>query len=162
MEVDSINEKLLSPYLWSNYFVFGPFMLCMCILGFTQWGNIIYICDKRDVSHKVMSGANLFSMMACFIFSLSLTVIVVTYKTVAFYVSSALNRPGGSSVLRKAFYYCVARHTWNNGIHNNENNNENENNDNENRNNNNTNSNNNSNRREIRDEYGLLDLLSDE
>lgn len=108
-DYEFLNQKLLSPYLHGNYFIFGPFMLAFCLMGLFNWSNVVYTCEKRNFESKELSATNTFSLLACLIFSVMITLCMLIYKTVAVYTNSVLNRPDGSGILRGLFLWGVTR-----------------------------------------------------
>jgi hypothetical protein len=102
-------EKILSTFLYFNYLIFGPYMLGFCILGFMNWNNVVFTCDRQNYSNKVLSASNVFSLIGCFIIACLITCFVSIYKTVMLYFDSILRRSQGSAILRKLFWWVVFR-----------------------------------------------------
>lgn len=102
-------QKLLAPYIQINYIIFGPSMLGFCIFGFMNWSEVVYQCDRKSMQNKVFSLANMFSLIGCFLISLTITIVVVIYDTVMAYVDSILRRDNGSKFLRSTFWWAVMR-----------------------------------------------------
>lgn len=102
-------ENILATFLYFNYVVFGPYMLGFCILGFINWNNVVYQCDRQSFNNKLFSISNFFSLIACFILSLMVTLLVSVYKTINIYVDSILRKPKGSFILRKLFWWTIFR-----------------------------------------------------
>jgi hypothetical protein len=102
-------DKILSTFLYFNYLIFGPYMLGFCFIGFLNWNNVVFTCDRQNYNNKILSASNVFSLVGCFIISLSITCMVSIYKTVTLYFDSILRRSQGSVVLRKLFWWVVFR-----------------------------------------------------
>lgn len=102
-------DKILTTFLYFNYMIFGPYMLGFTIIGFANWNNVVYTCDKQNFNNKIFSPSNTFSLIGCFILSLIITCLVTIYKTVNLYINSTLRRPGGNVLLRKLFWWSVFR-----------------------------------------------------
>jgi len=77
INTDYFLEKFLNSFVYFNYFIFGPFLLCASIYGFINFNKIGYTCevDQRNVSLNV-------SMLICLIFICTLgSIITVGFST---------------------------------------------------------------------------------
>lgn len=106
---DYFYDKVLSTFLRFAYQIFGPYMLGFSILGLLHWNEVVYMCDRKNINHKHFSLSNTFSLVACFIISLTITCIVAVYDVVAIYMDSILRRDEGSKILRSLFWWFVLR-----------------------------------------------------
>ncbi len=100
-------EKILTSFLYFNYLIFGPYMLGFCIIGISNWNNVVKTCDRQNYKNMVFSPGNMLSLIGCFVLSLMVTFMVVSYNTTIVYMDSIRKRPGGSNILRKLFWWCV-------------------------------------------------------
>ena len=77
---DFFVKKLLSTYLYLNYWVLGPFMLGLSSLGLFYWDNVIYCYDP--VSKNVyISINNLLGVVLATIFSFVITISISGLNT---------------------------------------------------------------------------------
>jgi hypothetical protein len=106
---DIFLEKILTTYLYFNYTIFGPIMLGFSILALVNWDKTLWICDKRDFTHKFFSISNLVSLIGTTFISLIITLTISIYQTVNLYIDSTLRKPGSSDILRKMFWYAVLK-----------------------------------------------------
>jgi hypothetical protein len=102
-------DKMLSAFLYMNYYIFGLYMLGFSIFGLVHWNDITYVCDKNFLFHKEFSLSNMFSLLGCFILSLTITIGVCIYETVMLYIDTILRREGGNKYLRSLFWWAVFR-----------------------------------------------------
>ncbi len=84
-------------------------MLGFCMIGFLNWSNVVFSCDRQNYSNKILSASNIFSLIGCFIISACITCMVSIYKTVTLYFDSILRRSQGSILIRKLFWWVVFR-----------------------------------------------------
>ena len=74
---DYFLEKFLNCFVYFNYFIFGPFLLCTSIFGFINFNKIGYTCEyePNNVSLNI-------SMLICLIFITTLgSIITVGFST---------------------------------------------------------------------------------
>lgn len=109
LSVDYFIDKILTSYLYLNYFIFGPYMLGFSIYGLYNWNDVVYMCDKHNFMIKIFSISNMFSLIGCFILSLIVTVAAAVYEVVLLYIDSILRRDNGSKILRNIFWWVVLR-----------------------------------------------------
>jgi hypothetical protein len=104
-------EKILHSFLWFNYLVFGPYMLGFCIIGFYNWSNVAYVCDKQNFKIKNVSPPNIFSLVGCFLVSFLVSILVGIFNTTFVYIDSILRKPRGYKLIRKLFWWYIFRNT---------------------------------------------------
>jgi hypothetical protein len=102
-------DKLLPCFLYFIYLIFGPYMLGCCIIGFYNWSEVVYICDKQNNGNKIFSQAVCFTLIICVLVSLSLTLMVSIYETVSLYTGSVMRKPNGSAIIRKTFWWVALK-----------------------------------------------------
>ena len=102
-------EKYTKTFRYFNYILFGPYMLGFSIMGIYNWRNVLFVCDKKNNEDKFLSFTNLISLIAVFLLSILITLLVLIIKTITIYLNSILNRPGGSPLLRKLFWKFIFR-----------------------------------------------------
>ena len=63
INTDYFIEKFISCFVYFNYFIFGPFLLCTSIFGFINFSKIGYTCEiePNNISLNI-------SMLICLIF----------------------------------------------------------------------------------------------
>jgi hypothetical protein len=77
INTDYFLDKFLNCFVYFNYFIFGPFLLCTSIFGFINFNKIGYTCeyDPKNVSLNI-------SMLICLIFISTLgSIITVGFST---------------------------------------------------------------------------------
>lgn len=77
INTDYFLEKFLNCFVYFNYFIFGPFLLCTSIFGFINFNKIGYTCeyDPSKVSLNI-------SMLICLVFISTLgSIITVGFST---------------------------------------------------------------------------------
>jgi hypothetical protein len=77
INTDYFLEKFLTCFVYFNYFIFGPFLLCTSIFGFINFNKIGYTCEyePNNVSLNI-------SMLICLIFISTLgSIITVGFST---------------------------------------------------------------------------------
>lgn len=84
-------------------------MLGFAIIGLSNWSNIVYVCDRQNLENKILSPANIFSLLGCLFMSLLITILVAIYKTVDLFMNSILSKPGGEPIIKKIFWWAVFR-----------------------------------------------------
>ena len=109
IDVDYFITKLLSPYLKMIYHCFGPILLTFTIVAFHFWKDVAFTCAGNDTNNKVFSVTNMFTIVGSFIIALLITLGYGIYEVITYHVESVLQRSGGSSLLRKAFWASVHR-----------------------------------------------------
>ena len=104
-------DKVLNTYLYYNYFIFGPVLLGLSVLGLINWDNIVNVCklDNGDIKDKVFSLNNMFSIFLCFILSITTSLLVTIYKTVNLYADSLTNSPDGIGILKRFIYWVALK-----------------------------------------------------
>jgi len=102
-------EKFLPTYRVFNYIIFGPYLLGFSLLGLYNWNDVVFVCDKQNLKIKILSHSNLFSLIACFLLSLLITGLIMIVRAINIYFNSILNRPGGSPLIKKAFWKIIFR-----------------------------------------------------
>lgn len=107
--VDFFISKVMTSFLYLNYYIFGPYMLAFCILGCLYFNDFVYVCDKKLMTEKVFSISNVFSLISCLMISSVITIGVSTYEGFRVLVDSILHKEDGSKVVRKVFWWVVLR-----------------------------------------------------
>jgi hypothetical protein len=102
-------NKVMTSYLYLNYYIFGPYMLAFCILGCAYWNDFVYVCDRRDYHIKVFSISNVFSLITCLIIGIVVTLGVAAYEGLRTLIDSILHKDDGLAVVRKVFWWLVLR-----------------------------------------------------
>ena len=77
INTDYFLDKFLNCFVYFNYFIFGPFLLCTSIFGFINFNKIGYTCEyePKNVSLNI-------SMLICLIFISTLgSIITVGFST---------------------------------------------------------------------------------
>ena len=77
INTDYFLDKFLNSFVYFNYFIFGPFLLCTSIFGFINFNKIGYTCEyePKNVSLNI-------SMLICLIFISTLgSIITVGFST---------------------------------------------------------------------------------
>jgi hypothetical protein len=99
-------EKILKTFLYVNYLVFGPLMLTLSLLGIDYWDEIVYVCEKNNLTNKEFSMSNTTSIVGCFLISVFITLLVEFLESFNFLLDSILKRNSGSVIIGK-FYWKV-------------------------------------------------------
>jgi hypothetical protein len=115
--VEFFANKFLVTYLYLNYFIFGPYMLIFCVLGFMHFSEFIYVCDARHMDEKLLSMSNIFSLLSCMIISCMITLAVAAYESVRLIIDSILRTKDGITLLRKVFWWVVLRRRTDEDLH---------------------------------------------
>lgn len=100
-------EKFLGPFIKIIAYINGPLLLTFCILGFSNWGKVVYLCD--DNNNYVISISNVLSIVLCFILSVFVTFLSFTYNSVILIIDSILNKPEGNSIIYNLFWIIVKK-----------------------------------------------------
>lgn len=100
-------EKFLKTFLYVNYIIFGPLMLSLSILGINYWDEIIYVCEKNQLSNKELSVSNTTSIISCFLISVILTLLVQFFESFNFLLDSITKRDTGSIIIGNFFWKFV-------------------------------------------------------
>lgn len=100
-------KRVMHSFLWFNYLIFGPYMLGFCLIGFYNWNNVVYSCDKSNYKVKNITLGNVFSLIGCFFISLSVSLLVGISNTIILYIYSILRKPRGNIIIRKLFWWFV-------------------------------------------------------
>jgi hypothetical protein len=100
-------HKALDSFMYMNYMIFGPYLLGACFLGFLYFNEVVYNCSKLDHSNKFLNLSTLFALFICFVISLVISVGFAVFRSFRFLMKSINNRLGGSSLVRRFFWWCV-------------------------------------------------------
>lgn len=100
-------EKFKTTYFYINYIFFGPLMAALSILGIYHWEEIVYVCDKNNLSIKEVSISNSVTIIGCFLMSVLITVIVQFFQSLNFLLDSILKRNSGSHIIGR-FFWLIA------------------------------------------------------
>lgn len=116
MSLEFFIEKLMQPFLYLNYNIFGLYMLGFSLFGIIHWNEVAFMCDKKNPDEKIFSVGNMFSLIGCFALSLVITFGVTIFQTVTKFSDSILRRENGSPIIRSIFWWFVFRGRGNENI----------------------------------------------
>jgi len=101
--------KFVITYLQINYFLFGPLMAALSLIGIYNWEEMVYVCDKNNFNVKEVSVSNSITIIGCFLISVFLTMLVEFFESTNFLLDSILKRETGSRTLGNFFWVVVSR-----------------------------------------------------
>lgn len=114
MNYDLFISKGLRAYLYYNYCVFGPYLLCVSFMGFNYYDKIAYVCDKKNYRVKYLNITLVFCLLFSFMMSIFVTVFYMVINVNNLFMNSIRFNPGGSLLLGYAFWkYAIRRGTNN-------------------------------------------------
>ena len=106
--------KGLRAYIYYNYCIFGPYLLCVSFMGFSYYDKIAYVCDDKDYKVRYLNITLVFCLLFSFVMSIFVTVSYMVINVNNLFMNSIRFNPGGSLLLGYAFWkYAIRRGTNN-------------------------------------------------
>ena len=66
VDYDFFSYKVADTFLYYNYMIFGPYLFAACVLGFNNFGAIVYNCESLEQTHmKTLNFSTLLALMFC-------------------------------------------------------------------------------------------------
>ena len=106
--------KILETFLFWNYIIFGPYLLSACILGYINFSDIAFNCDRRDISQKYINFSTLMALVICFLLSIIITIMYAFLCGARKMILSITFRKGGWKWLGRRFWRYVLSRPRNN------------------------------------------------
>ena len=109
LDTNYFMNKLSGTYLKLNYYIFGPLLLTISIMGFINLHEVIYLCDKNkmDYNNKVFSLSNFLVIIFCFSLSFIFTILVEFFAIFTIIIDSILRKNSGNQYIGTLFWYYV-------------------------------------------------------
>jgi hypothetical protein len=106
---DFFSIKCLDTFLYWNYIVFGPYLFAVCILGYTYFNEVLFVCDYDYLKtmHQSFNYSTLFALMLCFFISFLITFSFAIVSAYFRFNQSIRFRPGGIHLLGTLFWKYV-------------------------------------------------------
>ena len=99
--------KMLDTFLYWNYIIFGPYLLAACILGYINFSEIAFNCDRRDISQKYINFSTVMALVICFFLSIIITMMYSFLCGAQKMILSITFREGGWKWLGRRFWKYV-------------------------------------------------------
>lgn len=99
--------KVLDTFLQYNYFIFGPYLIASCLLGFYYFNDVAYNCDPNQLSRKYINFSTVLAMMICLFISFVITFGYSVYWSFKMLLNSIRFTNEGSVILGRIFWRYV-------------------------------------------------------
>lgn len=100
-------QKIMSSYLNLVYYIFGPCLLFSSILGIANWNETTYLCYRNNPKLKYFSISYGSSIVCCLVISLTITLLVEVYDSIALYTKTITRQPDGNRILYSLFWFIT-------------------------------------------------------
>jgi hypothetical protein len=104
------SNKCIDTFFRWNYMIFGPYMFAVCMMGYYNFSDIVYVCDMKDRQKMYMNYSTLFALILCFVISFIITFAAAVIWGYYKFVQSIRYGPEGYRVVGRLFWnYILSR-----------------------------------------------------